>query len=146
MIGNQNILNSLVLDHENNPVKDSIGDSSAMDIINMITHEYWKEWRHQMTNSDKYVVFAPGLGQFQLRYGRTKMYLRKLIRKIRGVRSKYEDTYLIEGTKGYSIHAGLIKKFRTTWEQVDKLKKDVNYKYALWRQRKIDYYGDKAIL
>lgn len=146
MIGNQHILNSMLLEHEKNPIKEKRGDKEAMEVIYMITDEYWKEWRRQLTNSNKPVIYAPGLGQFSLMYGKSKTYLRKILKKLKKVRVKYIDSYLVEGTFAHGYHTNLMLRFSNTWQQVDKIKKKVNYRYALWRYKKIQKYGDKAIL
>src|SRR6187402_897950 len=134
MIGNQHILNSQLLEHEKNPIKEKIGDKEAMDIIYIITDEYWKEWRRQLTNSTKPVIWAPGLGNFSMMYGKSKMFLRKLVRKMRYMKVKEPEKYLIEGTKAHGTYQNYLKQFRILWSQVDSIKKGVNYKYALWRQ------------
>lgn len=146
MIGNQHMLNSILLEHEANPIKKKIGDKEALDVIYMITDEYWKEWRRQMTNSQKPVIYAPGLGQFSLMYGKSKTYLRKILKKLKGIKETHPDNYLIEGTFAHGYYNNLLLRFRNTWKQVDLVKKHVNYRYAAWRQKKIDKYGDKAIL
>lgn len=146
MIGNQHILNSQILSHEKNPIKEAIGDKEAMEIIYMITDEYWKEWRRQLTNSTKPVIYAPGLGEFSMMYGKGKSYLRKILKKIRKVKSKHPDAYLEEGRWANAYYNTMMARFSNTWKQVDHIKKKVNFTNLRWRNKKIAKYGDKAIL
>jgi len=146
MRGNQAILNNQIFEHPDNPVKESIDKIDPMDILFVITDEYWKEWKRQLVNSTSPHIYAPGLGTYSLRYGKSKSFLRKMVNKIRGFRIKYKDTYLIPDTRAYSIHQHYLKKFRILWKQVDEIKKQVNYNNEIWKQKKIKKYGDKAIL
>jgi len=146
MIGNQAMINQQLLEHEDNPITKPIGDKEAMDIIYIITDEYWKEWRRKLTHSDKPHIHAPGLGEFSLMYGRSKSYLRKLLARLRNIKRKHPDKYLIEGTRANGLYTNTLKRFRETWKQVDNLKKEVNKKYQIWNNKKIAKYGDKAIL
>jgi len=146
MVGSQVLINTNVLEHEDNPIKEPIGEKEVLDIIYVITDEYWKEWRRQLTNSTKPHVYAPGLGSFSLMYGKSKSYLRRVLGRIRNVKRKYPDTYLIEGTRANGMYTSSIKRFKSTWAQVDVLKKEVNARYKIWNNKKIAKYGDKAIL
>ena len=146
MIGNQAMINQQILEHEDTPIKEPIGDKEAMDIIYMITHEYWKEWRRQLTHSDQPHIHTPGLGEFSLMYGKSKSYLRKLLARLRNIKRKYPDTYQVEGTRAHGLYINTISRFRETWKQVDNLKKEVIKKYQIWDNKKIAKYGDKAIL
>lgn len=146
MIGNQLMINQQILENENNPIKESIGDKDAIDIIYVITDEYWKEWRRRLTHSDQPHIHAPGLGRFSLMYGKSKSYLRKLLRRLRNIKRKYPDKYMIEGTKANGLYVNTLNRFRETWKQVDNLKKEVNKKYEIWNEKKIAKYGDKAII
>jgi len=146
MIGNQAMINQQLLEHEDNPITKPIGDKEAMDIIYIITDEYWKEWRRKLTHSDKPHIHAPGLGEFSLMYGRSKSYLRKLLARLRNIKRKHPDKYLIEETRANGLYTNTLKRFRETWKQVDNLKKEVNKKYQIWNNKKIAKYGDKAIL
>lgn len=146
MIGNQAIINQQIFEHPKNPIKEKIGDVEVMDVIYMITEEYWKEWRRVLTHSTKPHIQFEGLGVYNLMYGKSKSYLRRLLSKIRHVRRKYADTYLVENTRAWGMHNSYIKNFRETWKQVDQIKIEVNNNLELWRQKKIAKYGDKAIL
>jgi hypothetical protein len=146
MVGNQHIINSILKEHEDNPIKDKIGDKEALDIIYVITDEYWKEWRRQLTNSHEPYINFPGLGRFKLMYGKSKSYLRKILRRIRNLKRKYHDSYLVDDTRANGLYNGSIKRFRDTWRQVDKIKLEVNSRLELWKQKKIKKYGDKAII
>jgi len=146
MKGNQAIINSSVLEHKDNPIKNNIGDNSVMDVIYVITDEYWKEWRRQMTNSHIPYVTAPGLGEYSMMYGKSKSYLRRLLRKLKWYRVKYADTWQVEGTRAFGLYNTTLKRFRDTWKQVDQIKREVNAKNEIWKQKKIKRYGDKAIL
>ena len=146
MIGNQAMINAQLIEHQDNPVKEPIGDKEVADIIYMITDEYWKEWRRKLTNGDTPHIYAPGLGSFDMMYGKSKTYLRHLLARIRNIKRKYPDTYLTEGTRANGLYTNTIKRFRSTWKQVDNLKKEVNKKYKIWNDKKIAKYGDKAIL
>lgn len=146
MRGNQIFLNSQISEHEDNPIKENIGDVKQLDIIYVITDEYWKEWRRQLTFCDKPNVKSPGLGYYSLMYGKSKSYLRKLLVKIRTIRAKRPDEYMVEGTRAYSVHQHYLKRFRATWKQVDSIKKEVNRNLEIWKNKKIEKYGDKAII
>lgn len=146
MIGNQVIINTQLLEHEDNPIKEPIGDKEALDILYIITDEYWKQWRRKLTNSEQPHVHAPGLGRFDMMYGKSKSYLRKLLARLRNLKRKHPDTYLVEGTRANGLYTNTINRFRGTWKQVDNLKKEVNKKYQIWNDKKIAKYGDKAIL
>lgn len=146
MIGNQAMINQQLLEHEDNLIKEPIGDLEAMDIIYVITDEYWKQWRRILTHSDKAHIYAPGLGEFSLMYGKSKSYLRKLLARLRNIKRKYPDTYEVEGTRAYGLYNNTLSRFRETWKQVDNLKKEVIKKNEIWKNKKIAKYGDKAIL
>jgi hypothetical protein len=146
MRGNQAMLNSQVFEHVDNPIKEKIGDKDPLDIIYVITDEYWKEWRRKLTSSHKPHIKAGGIGEYSLMFGKSKSYLRKLISRIKRIKQKYPDTYLQEGTRANGFYLHTIKRFRDTWEQVNELKIEVNKRGAIWKQKKIDRYGDKAIL
>jgi len=146
MRGNQAILNSQVFEHADNPIKEPIGKLKPMDIIFVITDEYWREWKRQLVNSESPHIYAPGFGTYSLRYGKSKWYLRKLLKKIRGFKSNYKDTYQIPDSNAFKIYQSYLKKFRATWKQVDEIKKHVNYNNEVWKQKKIKKYGDKAML
>jgi len=146
MVGNQVIINGQIMEHPDNPIKDKIGNREAQVIIYTITDEYWKEWRRQLTNSEKPNVQAIGLGEFRLMYGKSKSYLRKILRKIRYIKVKHPDKYDKENTFANAIYLSLLNRFRSTWSQVDEIKKQVNYNLENWKQKKIAKYGDKAIL
>ena len=146
MIGNQAMINQQLLESKDNPIKEPIGEKEIADIIYVITDEYWKEWRRKLTNSDQPHIHAPGLGEFSMMYGKSKSYLRHLLARLRNIKRKHPDTYLVEGTRANGLYQGTIKRFRTTWKQVDNLKKEVNKKYQIWNDKKIAKYGDKAIL
>jgi len=145
VIGNQAIINRQLIDHEDNPIKEPINGISIEDITCMITHEYWKEWKSLMKRSEKPIVWAPGIGQFEVMYPRAKFILRKLLTKIRWNRIKYGDDWKNPEKKAYGINKVYCERFRTIWKQVDLLKKEVNYRYALWEKKKKLKYGDKAI-
>lgn len=146
MIGNQYIINAQLIEHEKNPIKENIGDKKVADIIYVITDEEWKEWRRQLTNNKKPAITFPGLGRFKLMYGKSKSYLRKILSRIRRFRRKYPDTYTQEGTRAYGMHKNAMERFNNTWHQVDEIKKEVNTRLEIWKQKKIKKYGDKAIL
>lgn len=146
MIGNQAIINGQLLNHPDNPIKDKINDIDVDKIIYVITDEYWKSWRRQLVNSPKPRVKAIGLGDFTMMYGKSKSYLRRMLGKIRNIKRKYPDTYLKEGTMANGLYVSYITRFRTTWMQVDEIKKEVNRNLEIWKQKKIAKYGDKAIL
>lgn len=146
MVGNQYIINTQLALHEKNPIKDKIGDKEVIDIVGVITDEYWKEWRRQLTNSEKPYIYAPGIGVFSLMYGKSKSYLRSILSKMRNTKKFFPEAYLEEGTKPNSIYNTYYKRFKSTWKQVDVIKKEVVYKMELWKQKKIAKYGDKAIL
>ena len=146
MIGNQVLVNTQLLEHKDNPIKEAIGDKQAMDILYIITDEYWKEWRRRLTHSEHPHIQSPGLGDFDMMYGKSKSYLRHLLARIRNIKRKHPDTYHVEGTRAYGLYTNTIKRFRETWKQVDNLKKEVNKKYQIWNDKKIAKYGDKAIL
>lgn len=146
MIGNQYIINSLLLEHEENPIKEKIGEHNPEDIIYMITKEYWKYWRKELTHSEQPYIREAHFGDYKLMYGKSKMQLRKLLKKIRWYKVKFKDEYQVPGTRGYEIYNNAINNFRTLWKQVDKIKKEVNYNLEAWKQKKIQKYGDKAIL
>jgi hypothetical protein len=136
MIGNQLMINSQILSHEKNPITSAIGIKKELDIIYTITDEYWKEWRRQLTNGETPVVTAYGLGNFELMYGKSKSYLRHLLARLKNIRRKYADSYLIEGTRAYGMYNNTIKKFRSTWKQVDCIKIQVNKNLAEWKIKK----------
>lgn len=146
MRGNQAMLNTQVFNHPDNPIKEKIGDKDAMLIIYTITDEYWKEWRRQLTNSTKPHVYAGGVGEYSLIYGKSKSYLRKMLGKIRSLKERYPDTYTKEGTRANGMYTNYVNRFRNTWKQVNEIKKEVNYNLKAWRDKKIAKYGDKAIL
>lgn len=146
MVGNQVIINSQVLEHPKNPIKESIGDKEPMDIVYVITDEFWKHWRKRLTNSQSPHLYAPGLGTFDLIYGKSRTYLRKMLRIIRNIKRKHPETHLIEGTRANGRYQNAIKNFRIVWKQVDEKKKEVNRNLEVWRDKKIEKYGDKAIL
>lgn len=146
MIGNQAIINQQIYEHEKNPIKESIGDKDAMDVIYMITEEYWKEWRRTLTHSEYAHIESHGFGRFSMMYGKSKSYLRKSLSKLKSIKRNHPDTYLVEGTNPngrYNFHK---RRFQETWKQVDMIKKEVNKNLELWKQKKIAKYGDKAIL
>lgn len=146
MRGNQAIINQQIFEHPDNPIVNKIGDKEPMDVIYMITEEFWKQWRRELTNNTMPRIKQDGLGVYSLMYGKSKSYLRKLLAKIRHVRTKYPDSYLVENTRAWGMHNTYIARFRETWQQVDEIKKQVNYNLELWKQKKIAKYGDKAIL
>lgn len=146
MRGNQTLINTQILEHKDNPIKDPIGKLYPLDIIHMINHEYWKEWRRQLTFSDKPHIQVDGLGKFSLMFGKSKYYLRRLIQKIRLYKQKYPDKYMIPGTKENDIYMYYVNRFRATWKQVDNYKIEVNARYKRWNDKKVLKYGDKAIL
>lgn len=146
MIGNQVIINSQVLAHDKNPIKDKIGDKHALDIIYIITDEYWKEWRRKLTNTHHCYVYAKGLGTYSVMYGRAKNYLRKMVKRLRQIKNRYPDKYLVEGTFANGLYTSYCKRFRDTWKQIDNKKKEVIKNQEVWKQKKIKKYGDKAIL
>jgi len=146
MVGNQAIINAQLISHEENPIKESIGDKSVQDIVLVATEEYWKEWKRLLIHSEKPVIVAPGLGKFSLMYGKSKNYLRKMVSKLKWLRIKHTDTIEDETKRAYGLNKHYLQRIATTWKQVDFIKKEVNYKYDLWDKKKIAKYGDKAIL
>lgn len=146
MIGNQAIINQLIFEHPNNPIKEKIGDKEAMDVIYMITEEFTKQWRRDLTHNTSPHIKQEGLGVYTLMYGKSKSYLRRVLGKLKGIRSKYHDTYLVEGTHAYGRYKFWTIRFQETWKQVDQIKREVNHNLKLWKQKKIAKYGDKAIL
>jgi len=146
MIGNQSIINALILEHDDNPIKEPIGNVKRDVIISTITNELWKEWRKQLRYGECPTYRMDGMGMFALRLGKSKAYLRKLVSDMRRLKGKYPDKYLNTETRAGGFYAETVRKFRHTWKQVDNLKKEVNYKYELWEQKKILKYGDKAII
>jgi hypothetical protein len=109
-------------------------------------YELWKEWRKQLRYGECPTYRMDGMGMFALRLGKSKAYLRKLVSDMRRLKGKYPDKYLNTETRAGGFYAETVRKFRHTWKQVDNLKKEVNYKYELWEQKKILKYGDKAII
>lgn len=146
MIGNQAMINQQLLESKDNPINEPIGEKEAADIIYVITDEYWKQWRRKLTHSDQPHIYAPGLGEFSLMYGKSKSYLKKLIGRLRNIKRKHPEKYLVEETRANGLYVGTLNRFRETWKQVDNLKKEVNKKYQIWNDKKIAKYGDKAIL
>jgi hypothetical protein len=146
MIGNQAIINGILKDHPDNPIKENIGKLKVDDILYVINHEYWKQWKKDIVHSEIPYIYTPGLGMFKLRLGRAKHYMRKLVRKLRWWKYKYADTYQKENTRAYGMYNSTVDKFRATWKQVDKIKQEIIDTNEIWKQKKLKKYGDKAIL
>lgn len=146
MIGNQVMINSQIFEHEDNPVKEDIKGVDALSIIYAITDEWWKEWRVSLTHAQNPHIYHPGFGEYNLRYGKSKVYLRKMLKKIKAIKRNHPDKYLVEGNKWHDMYQADIKRFRNTWYQVDKIKLEVVRNLEIWKQKKIAKYGDKAII
>src|SRR5690349_20207978 len=112
MKGNQIMINSQILEHPDNPIKEERYDKQQLDVIYMITDELWKEWRRQMTTSHYPNIYMPGLGNFSMMHGKGKSYLRKLIKRLRFLKWKYEDSYQVEGTRAYGMYQNALKRLR----------------------------------
>ena len=146
MKGNQAIINGLILEHDKNPIKEKIDKHSPEYILHVIMHEYWKEWRYLLSNCETPYIIQRGLGVYQLQYGKARKYMYRLIARLRMLRDKYPEEYLDKETYKGRMYTYFEKELRVTWKQVDHLKKEINLRNANWRQKKINKYGDKAIL
>ncbi len=144
MRGNQNIINSQILRHEKNPIKEDINNTSVADIIQIITDEYWKEWRRALSYDENPYLIQKGLGTYKISYGKARNYMMKLIAKIRWYKVKYEDTWNVEGTRGNAVYESAIRKFRVTWKQVDEIKKEINFRNKTWRNKVNERYGEQS--
>jgi hypothetical protein len=70
----------------------------------------------------------------------------KLIGKLRMLRENYPEDYQNQETYKGKMYTYFQKELRVTWKQVDHIKKEINLRHANWKQKKINKYGDKAIL
>lgn len=136
MIGNQILINALIIDNPNNPVKNGIGNKDALTIISTITNQAEKEWRKQLSTSDAPIINYPGLGHFKIMFSQTKRHIRWLIKKIRSLKRNFPETYLKEDTAIGQIYKNRIIDLRTTWKQLDQHKVKVNKKIAIIKERK----------
>jgi len=145
MIGNQAIINGLILEDERNPIKEPIKGIDPRLIVYTITEEYWKECFRLMTDSDYPEIKLIGLGKFRMRYNKGRQYIYKKLFKIKWYKIKYSNNFETPGSKGYSMIEGLKKRISSTWKQLDHFKKHINKGYELWELKKKLKYGDKAI-
>lgn len=145
MVGNQILINDQLENHPELKLSD-INGITKKQIIDVITSEYWKEWNRLIVRSEYPRIKVYGLGHFTLMYGKTKSFLRVLVNKIRSIRGKNPEEYLKEGTKSYAINKYHVEIFQKTWKQLDKYKKTVNERYFKENKRRIEKFGDKAIL
>ncbi len=136
MIGNQIIINALIIDSPLNPVKESIGNKDVLTIISTITSQAEKEWRKQLSTSDAPIINYPGFGHFKIMFSQTKRHIRWLIKKIRSLKKNFPDTYWNEDTAIGQIYKIRILDLRTTWKQLDRHKVKVNKKIAIIKERK----------
>ena len=116
MIGNQILINALIIDSPNNPVKNSIGNKDILTIISTITNQAEKEWRKQLSTSESPIINYPGFGHFKIMFSQTKRHIRWLIKKIRSLKKNFPDTYWKEETAIGQIYKNRILDLRTTWK------------------------------
>lgn len=139
MVGNQTFINVQILSHEDNPIKEPINGVKPDDIIHIITHEAWKQWRKELTHSEAPHIVYPGLGYFSMMHGKAKNFLRKLLGKIRWYKVKFADSYQTEGTRGHAIYTNTLLAFKETWKQVNNVKIETNNRIAHWNRNKQKY-------
>lgn len=146
MIGTQGIINRLLMEHEDCPIKGGIGKHTQEDIVCIATEEMWKEWKRLMSHSDKPEIYIKKLGKFRIMKGRTISYLNKVLYWLKKVRKEHPEDYKNPEKRAFGINRYWTKKFSSTWKQLDYIKKEFNYKEKIWKEKKIKRYGDKAIL
>ena len=146
MIGNQAIVNSIIAGHKDCMLPDRLGKNSKLNVLHIISEEYWKEWRRLMRYGNTPTVYCYKLGEFNIRYNQLRSYLYNLIKSLRFKREFHKEEILDVNNKFCEIHKREMIRFKAAWEQADTYKKWMNAKNAKWRQKKIDKYGDKAIL
>jgi len=137
MIGNQVLINALLFEHRDNPIKDKIEGKDPLTIIGVITGQAEKEWRKQLTTSTCPIINYPGFGHFKIMFSQTKRHIRWLIRKLRSIRRNHaKEVYLDENTAIGQIYKARILDLRTTWKQLDQHKVKVNKKIQIIKDRK----------
>lgn len=146
MIGNQAIINRMIEEHENNVLPEKICNIKRIDVLQIISDEYWKEWRRLMRYGETPTIYCKELGKFRIRYSQLRSYLFELLKSIR-YKLEYKKEELLDPNGMFAtIYATDEKKFRAAWKQADVYKKWMNDKNLKWKNKKIKLYGDKAIL
>lgn len=133
MVGSQVFINSQILEHEDNPITESIGGVSRELIIHTITEEAWREWKLKLRTSEKPHINYPGLGRFSIMYGKAKTLLRKDLERIKRVKRNY-TTFNDPGTKGYGLYHYYLNRFKIGWKQLNYLKIEVNNRINRWKK------------
>jgi hypothetical protein len=120
MIGNQHDINLKLLNHPDCLIKD-VGGVKAEHIIEIMEHEYWKEWKKQMRYSEKPFINCNGLGYFEINFSRGRKYIWWLIKRVRRNRI-FTDKVDNPNTFTYRCHQGNMKDLRVVWKQMNILK------------------------
>jgi len=125
---------------------EKIGNVKRIDALQIISDEYWKEWRRLMRYGDTPTIYCKELGKFRIRYSQLRCYMCDLIDSLRYKLEYKKEEFLNPDGMFTRIYETEEKKFRHAWKQADTFKKWMNAKNAKWRNKKIQKYGDKAIL
>lgn len=145
MIGNQAIINSTINEHEECVLPEKVGTFKRIDALTVISDEYWKEWRRLMRYADTPVIYCKELGKFKIKYHMLRKYLYKLLASMRYKIAEKSEQLKVEGMFSNILKNDRIA-FKAAWKQADTFKKYMRAKNLKWRNKKIQKYGDKAIL
>lgn len=146
MQGNQHIINATIDVSDECVLPDKIGNVKRIDALQIISDEYWKEWRRLLRYGETPTIYCKELGKFRIRYSQLRCYLFELLESIR-YKLEYKKEELLDPNGMFAtIYATDEKKFRAAWKQADIYKKWMNDKNLKWKNKKIKLYGDKAIL
>lgn len=136
MVGNQVLVNTQLVNHPDNPIKEPIKGVSVTDIIYVITDEYWKQWKKKINTSPNPYIKMEGFGLFVLRYSRARNYMRLLLSKIKWYRVKHADKYQNPETRAGAVYQAMVNRFKVLWIQGDQVKHEYNERIARWKQKK----------
>lgn len=123
-----------ILEREDNPVKETIGNKTPEKIVQVVLDEYWKEWRRKIDYSPSNNIVLENLGSFYTTLSGLKGYTRLLIKKIRTIRKKLKELeqnpdFDRENSKVVYIERDLTRKLQSCWVQLEERRKLMIMRY-----------------
>lgn len=146
MLGNQHIINATIASREDCLIPEKVGDVRRPEVLQIISDEYWKEWRRLLRYGETPTIYCKELGKFRIRYPQLRSYMYELIKLLRYKLEAKSELMLNPENKFHKMYLADEKKFKAAWKQADIYKKWMNDKNKKWKLKKLLRYGDDAIL
>ena len=137
MRGEQFLINQKVLEHPENPIKNSIGELTPEDIIEVIEKEYWNEWQRLISHAETSSIYCRNIGKFYVGYSQLRGHMWGLLAKLKSIRKRLK-TFVGSDEKKQEIlesQENYRKKFRACWKQWDEQRKMFILRTLNWNDR-----------